>query len=235
MAGEARDATSRRASMAALCQGHRYCAIARAARRDGTRRRSATVAGGRRTCVNGGSVRAAGGLVPWRARACVRARSLRHSGPRGGAQAEQWCGHAGRERLGAAGRKRAGSGAQASGTGRRSGAGRVEREGAERAGRREREREGEEKEKKKMGKRKRKRKGRERNKEREGASASALIAAAVGHARCRPRATRRPRAKQGDGTAEDLDIGSVPQVSEDQAGDDSRRGSSSTTKQNFSA
>ena len=77
--------------------------------------RSATVAGGRRTGVNDSSVRAAGGPVPWRARACVRARSRR----RGGAQTEQWCGHAGRERLGAAGRKRAGSGAQASGTGRR--------------------------------------------------------------------------------------------------------------------
>ena len=100
-------------------------------------------------------------------------------------------------------------------SGRRSGAGRVEREGAERAGRREREREGEEKEKEKGNekkKRERKEKGGERNKERkrERTSASALIAAAVGHAWCRPRATRRPRAKQGDGTAGDLDIGSVP-------------------------
>ena len=59
-------------------------------------------------------------------------------------------------------------------------------------GRKEREKE---KEKKKMGKRKEK--GGERNKERERASALALIAVAVGHAWCRPRATRRPRAKQG--------------------------------------
>ena len=93
-------------------------------------------------------------------------------------------------------------GRAAEGSGRRSGAGRVEREGAERAGRREREREGEEKEKEKGNekkKRERKEKGGERNKERkrERTSASALIAAAVGHAWCRPRATRRPRAKQG--------------------------------------
>ena len=69
--------------------------------------------------------------------------------------------------------------------------------------RKEREkREGEKEKKKKMGKRKEKEKGKggKRNKERKrggGASASALIAAAVGHAWCRPRATRRPRAKQG--------------------------------------
>jgi len=79
------------------------------------------------------------------------------------------------------------------------GSGRAEREGENRArgvGEREREREGEGKEeKKKMGKRKEK--GGERNKERERASALALIAVAVGHAWCRPRATRRPRAKQG--------------------------------------
>ena len=93
-------------------------------------------------------------------------------------------------------------GRAAEGSGRRSGAGRVEREGAERAGRREREREGEEKEKEKGNekkKRERKEKGGERNKERkrERTSASALIAAAVGHAWCRSRATRGPRAKQG--------------------------------------
>ena len=78
------------------------------------------------------------------------------------------------------------------------GSGRAEREGENRArgvGEREREREGEGKEKKKMGKRKEK--GGERNKERERASALALIAVAVGHAWCRPRVTRRPRAKQG--------------------------------------
>jgi len=78
------------------------------------------------------------------------------------------------------------------------GSGRAEREGENRArgvGEREREREGEGKEEKKMGKRKEK--GGERNKERERASALALIAVAVGHAWCRPRATRRPRAKQG--------------------------------------
>jgi hypothetical protein len=105
-------------------------------------------------------------------------------------------------------------GRAAEGSGRRSGAGRVEREGAERAGRREREREGEEKEKEKGNekkKRERKEKGGERNKERkrERTSASALIAAAVGHAWCRPRATRRPRANRG-GTAEYLGVGSVP-------------------------
>ena len=77
---------------------------------------------------------------------------------------------------------------------------RQSREGGENrargVGEREREREGEGKEeKKKMGKRKEK--GGERNKERERASALALIAVAVGHAWCRPRATRRPRAKQG--------------------------------------
>ena len=104
-------------------------------------------------------------------------------------------------------------GRAAEGSGRRSGAGRVEREGAERAGRREREREGEEKEKEKekgneKKKRERKEKGGERNKERkrERTSASALIAAAVGHAWCRPRATRRPRANRG-GTAEYLGVG----------------------------
>jgi len=102
-------------------------------------------------------------------------------------------------------------GRAAEGSRRRSGAGRVEREGAERAGRREREREGEEKEKEKGNekkKRERKEKGGERNKERkrERTSASALIAAAVGHAWCRPRATRRPRANRG-GTAEYLGVG----------------------------
>ena len=138
-------------------------------------------------------------------------------------------------------------GRAAEGSGRRSGAGRVEREGAERAGRREREREGEEKEKEKGNekkKRERKEKGGERNKERkrERTSASALIAAAVGHAWCRPRATRRPRANRG-GTAEYLGVGSMGNREIRRHREDSGRLglgfqggiSSSTTKQNFSA
>ena len=74
---------------------------------------------------------------------------------------------------------------------------RKEGEREEGRGKEKKEKEEKKEKRKKMGKRKRKRKGGKRNKEREGASASALIAAAVGHAWCRSRVTRRPRAKQG--------------------------------------
>ena len=69
-------------------------------------------------------------------------------------------------------------------------------EGKERERGKEREKKRKEKEK---WEKEKKKEGREikREREREGESASALIAAAVGHAWCRPRATRRPRAKQG--------------------------------------
>ena len=69
--------------------------------------------------------------------------------------------------------------------------GREERKGGEK-------REGERRKRKEKenGKKEKKEEGREIKGER-GASASALIAAAVGHAWCRPRATCRPRAKQG--------------------------------------
>ena len=111
-----------------------------------------------------------------------------------------------RERAAELGRGGAACGAAAGSEG-----GRARGVGERREGGRGKERE----KKKKMGERKerKKKEGREREKERErerGASASAPIAAAVGHARCRSRVTRRPKAKQGDGTAGDLDIGSVP-------------------------
>ena len=141
---------------------------------------------------------------------------------------------------GAAGWRRGGAGGEGAGQARA-----AEKEGRreKREGGKEKKEKEEKKEKrKKMGKRKRKRKGGKRNKEREGASASALIAAAVGHAWCRPRATRRPRANRG-GTAEYLGVGSMGNREIRRHREDSGRLglefqggiSSSTTKQNFSA
>ena len=84
--------------------------------------RSATVAGGRRTGVNGSSVRAAGGPVPWRARACAPATSRRSA---------RWCASgAGLARVSARAGRMGGAGA-ACGRGR---AGGVRGHGRTRAG-----------------------------------------------------------------------------------------------------
>ena len=139
-----------------------------------------------------GAVHGRGGVGAWRsagagARACARG----VGGARAGGRARQgWRGVRGR------GRERGGPSAR----------GRRKERGREREGERKEKR----KRKWKKEKKERKRRGEKERKRERGASASAPIAAAVGHAWCRSRVTRRPRAKQGDGTAEDLDIGSVP-------------------------
>ena len=136
-----------------------------------------------------GEQQAAGARVVARRAAVGRARAGRRTGP---GRRAAWPERGLRMACPGGGRGRVSRGQKGPGQARGRG-GRKEREGEERRGKRK---------EKKMGKRRRekKEKGGERNKERKrerGASASAPIAAAVGHAWCRSRATRRPRAKQG--------------------------------------